>query len=97
MIDLETETLIGFAEAAKHLPRSPAGRPATQTAARWSLVGLHGVRLEAVRVGGRRYTSREACRWFVAALGRRFLDERITAQRTTPEAAKAELARRGYL
>ncbi len=38
-----------------------------KTAIRWSLHGAHGVRLETIRVGGRRLTSRAAIRRFVAA------------------------------
>lgn len=39
----------------------------SKTATRWSLHGAHGVRLETIRVGGRRLTSRAAVRRFVAA------------------------------
>jgi hypothetical protein len=38
-----------------------------KTAIRWALHGSHGARLESIRVGGRRLTSRAAVRRFVVA------------------------------
>jgi len=71
MIDHEHETLIGFAEAARKLPKSPSGRAVhAKTVARWAVNGLRGIRLESLCVGGRRVTSVEACRRFFEALTR---------------------------
>ena len=39
----------------------------SKTALRWCLAGVRGIRLESVKVGGRRMTSRAALRRFVAA------------------------------
>ncbi len=39
----------------------------SKTAIRWALRGAHGARLESIRVGGRRLTSRAAIRRFVGA------------------------------
>lgn len=41
---------------------------APETAWRWALRGVRGVRLESTIIGGRRYTSREACERFLAQL-----------------------------
>jgi hypothetical protein len=101
MIDPEQENIIGFAEASRRLPRASSGRPVqVQTVARWCLVGIHGVRLESVRVGGRRMTSAEACRRFIAAIADSYLAAagmKAGPRRLTAEEARGELIRRGYL
>jgi len=66
MIDVDSENLVSFVEAARSLP----GRPNITTLWRWRNRGVRGVKLEVACVGGRTYTSREA--WA------RFL-ERVTA------------------
>jgi len=54
------------------LPVTAAGReifgvnPATSW--RWALNGIRGVKLESIRVGGQRFTSRQACERFLARL-----------------------------
>jgi Protein of unknown function (DUF1580) len=60
-------------------------RVAPATAWRWALRGVGGVRLESFKVGGLRYTSREACQ--------RFLD-RINGivENPPPRAAQASRA-----
>ena len=63
-IDIESETLIHFSAAAREFP----GRPVCmQTMHRWRLHGVRGVRLEAVLIGGLRYTSLEAIARFIRA------------------------------
>ena len=59
-IDLNCETLLTFGEASHHLPN----RPHISTLHRWRLRGVHGVKLETVMVGGRRYTSKQALERF---------------------------------
>jgi hypothetical protein len=65
---------LSLAAAAALLPASPRGRPPTAgTLARWAADGVlrkggGRVRLEALRVGGRLYTSRPALVRFLAAL-----------------------------
>ena len=69
MIDLTTETVLPFSEAARRLPRLCAGRPVhPSTLWRWASSGIRGVRLETVRVGGTTCTSVEAFSRFFAAL-----------------------------
>lgn len=71
-----TESVLGLADAANELP--PSGRDREKpinfsTVYRWVLKGIVGpgrkrIRLEAVRVGGRWITSREAIQRFVERL-----------------------------
>jgi hypothetical protein len=70
MIDLASETIIPLREVPKLLPSYRGGRPPSfQCALRWVLEGAKGpngerVKLEALRVGGRYVTSKEALqRW----------------------------------
>jgi hypothetical protein len=60
--DLESDTLLSLAEAAKKLP----GRPAVSTLHRWRLHGIRGVRLVTCMVGGRRFVSTDAIEQFIA-------------------------------
>lgn len=65
MIDLSTETLISLAEAARLRPSGRKGRPThISTIHRWISHGTAGVRLESIRLGGARFTSREALQRF---------------------------------
>lgn len=71
-IDVRPETLqsnlISFPALARLIPPSRLGRPvAISTIHRWQR-GLRGVRLEAIRIGGRWYTSTEAFQKFCNAL-----------------------------
>jgi hypothetical protein len=64
MPNLLDEDLIPFAEGVRSLP----GRPHISTGYRFATRGSRGVVLETVLVGGRRYTSRQALRRFVATV-----------------------------
>lgn len=75
MIDPRKETLIGIADARSQFPQQPS----TATLWRWVLKGARGAVLESIHVGGRRFTSIEACERFVEASSNR--EERPT-QRT---------------
>lgn len=69
MIDLKAEKLISPAEASKLVPPNRLDRPVhVSTVVRWILHGVRGVRLEAVRIGGRWATTEEAMSRFSAAL-----------------------------
>ena len=63
MINIENERLISVKEARNELP----GRPSINTIYRWFWKGAYGIRLESIRVGGRLYTSKEACSRFIYA------------------------------
>jgi hypothetical protein len=64
MIDPTTETLVSFADATKLIP----GQPHLSQIYRWAMRGLRGVRLEWIRCGGKRFTSREALQRFYSRL-----------------------------
>jgi hypothetical protein len=86
MIDLNQEPLISIAEAARLRPPGRSGRPThPSTVYRWIGVGVRGVKLEAVRLGGSLYTSREAIQRF---------GERLTAGATRPDRGQTSTARR---
>lgn len=71
MIDLNTETVLSLADAAKVLPKRRAGKPThVATVYRWAQRGCRGVVLETIRVGCTRCTSREALQRFCEALTR---------------------------
>ena len=59
-LDIQSEALISFADAAARLP----SRPNLSTLHRWRLKGVRGVRLESCLLGGKRYTSLEALQRF---------------------------------
>ncbi|TWT35170.1 hypothetical protein KOR34_00580 [Posidoniimonas corsicana] len=63
MIDATTETLLTIRQARDVFPNSPS----EATLWRWLLKGVRGHVLDSVRVGGRRFTSREACQRFIEA------------------------------
>jgi hypothetical protein len=65
MIDLDRETLLTLDKAAAE---APGGRVHYQTVWRWATRGVRRVRLETAKVGGRRFTSREAIRRFVQTI-----------------------------
>jgi hypothetical protein len=81
MIDLSTETTLSLKQAAHISPTGRKGRPThLSTVWRWILTGAKApdgtlVRLEAVRLGGRWVTSREALQRFA---------ERLTPRLDTP-------------
>lgn len=68
MIDLQSEKLVPIRMVPKLLPRQPNGKRLHISAVyRWMERGRKGVRLEWIKVGGRRYTSREALQRFSEA------------------------------
>ena len=73
MIDLTTESTLSLTQAAKLLPPSRRGRPVSLGCfLRWVLDGMKTpqgvIRLEAIRLGGRWLTSKEALQRFAEAL-----------------------------
>lgn len=68
MIDINAESLMTLSKAAKTLPNGRAGKPVhVATMHRWcSPTGAGGVRLETVKIGGVRFTSREALARFIS-------------------------------
>jgi hypothetical protein len=107
MLDLSAEASITLAEACRLIPPSRRGkRTHLSTLLRWILSGAKApggqtVRLEALRLGGRWVTSREAIQRFAERLTPR-IDEALTLssrtatqrQRANDRAAR-ELEKRG--
>lgn len=63
------ETLVPLSEVPKMLPLRPNGKRVHISACyRWAGRGVHGIKLEVIRIGGSTYTSREALARFAAAL-----------------------------
>ena len=68
-MNIYEEHLLSFREAARLLPSSHSNKTVhISTLHRWSTHGIRGVRLETIKVGGARKTSREAIQRFVEAL-----------------------------
>jgi hypothetical protein len=107
VIDLATETKIPLALAAAETPPARNGKKThISTILRWILHGAKApdgsrVRLEALRLGGRWFTTREAIQRFAAALtprlgGTAFPCPRSAGARSrASERAEAELRRMG--
>jgi hypothetical protein len=87
MIDIASETTLSLTQAARLLPPGRRGQPVTLSCLlRWVLEGAKApdgarVRLEALRVGGRWITSREAIQRFAVALTPRAADGRASEPR----------------
>ena len=99
MFDISKEEPITLSEAAKLLPpRRNGKRPHFTTLYRWASQGLHGVKLEVVKIGGTACTSRPALQRFFNCLTTR--DLRITEpmpdiQAMTDAAVETELDEMG--
>jgi hypothetical protein len=102
MIDLATEVSISLAAAARLVPARDGKRTHFSTIVRWVLTGARGpqgqrVRLEALRIGSRWVTSREAIQRFAEALTPKLDAEPVppprtpTARRRASEQAAREL------
>ena len=72
MIDVNGENVITLTEAAKRLPGRNGKRLHVSSVFRWAERGVHGIRLEVIKIGGATCTSEEALQRFA---------ERLTAGR----------------
>lgn len=77
MLNAKTEKLLLLCRATANVP----GRPHASTLVRWASRGVAGVRLETVKIGGRRYTSAEAIDRFISRTSGR-VSQRV--ERTNP-------------
>jgi Protein of unknown function (DUF1580) len=92
MIDLQNETILSIAQAAKRLPPGRNSKPThVSTVLRWILKGHKGVRPEATRIGGRWVTSAEAIQRFSDNLTAATMPQAM-ANITQPRLRRAELA-----
>ena len=95
MIDLQIETSLSLSQAARLLPHGRRGRPVTLSCVlRWVLDGLRGpsgdlVRLEALRLGGRWITSKEAIQRFAEKLTPSLGSVKPEAPRTPTQRSRA--------
>lgn len=68
MIDLKTEELVTFSQAAHWLGKKRGCPVSPLSVTRWARYGLkrdgQQIRLESLKIGGRRVTSMEACQRF---------------------------------
>jgi hypothetical protein len=95
-IDPLNDEILTFAQAARRLPRLRNGRPVSpSTVWRWCSAGLHGVRLETVKVGGVTCTSTAALQRFFAALSDRPAPTHSANQEKHDDLVEHELAARG--
>lgn len=101
MIDPETEQLIPLAEVAVILPKSREGKSIHPTTLRrWTTEGVGGVTLEAVKIGRRLFTSKEAVSRFIrqqagAATPRRSASTQSGSRQPRKKRTKAILERAG--
>lgn len=77
MIDLDKETLLTVKQARAVLPN----RPSINTIYRWFWKGVRGIKLDSIRVGGRIFTTKEACDRFIHASSRMPTEEERFAER----------------
>ena len=80
------------------VPRSLPNRPHLSTVFRWISRGVDGVRLEALRCGGRTYTSHEALQRFCDRLTNCRIQSQLAVSLPDTErhrAAEEELERKG--
>jgi len=95
MIDLAIESSLTLSQAGRLLPPGRHGKtPSLGCLLRWVLDGCRSpsgevVRLEALRVGGRWVTSREALQRFALALTPELGTSTVTSQRTTRQRQRA--------
>ena len=97
-LDLMAETLITLGDAARLLPRKMNGRRVhIKTVARWCLYGIQGIKLESLKMGRNRYTSKEACQRFAESLTGGGLVARSTVDRSrADEEAERRLKAEGF-
>ena len=90
MIDISKENLITLDEAAGLLPVGRRRRPVNgATILRWITDGSRGIRLEAVRIGGRWLTTQAALQRFAERLTEATLPEEPATPSTQCEQSEA--------
>jgi Protein of unknown function (DUF1580) len=69
MIDISSENILTFKQAADWIPRRRAGcKVSSSTFWRWSNIGIAGEKLETICLGGARCTSKQAIQRFFDAV-----------------------------
>ena len=102
MIDITTESLIPIGKAPAEIERLTGERPHRGTVERWRMRGCHGVKLETLKVGARRYVSLGSLQRFFLAVTAAVDGDPATVPYKTPiqkqrsiKRANAELDRAG--
>ncbi len=97
MIDIQSETVIPLTKAAKRVPSRNGRTVHVSTIWRWTMRGVHGIKLESLLVGGTRCTSVEAIGRFIQRLNCTGdeCDDCMGHPDRAHEAAEAELDRLG--
>lgn len=93
MINLETEQVVSFKEAAERVPWPGDRKPSYETIRRWADRGVRGHKLETARIGGRRVTTLEAIYRFLQVLSGG--PDVIMAERSAQAAIEARKRRFG--
>lgn len=84
--DFASEDWFPIAKAPRHFP----GRPSLRTVWRWVLEGVGGRRLETIKCGSRRFTSRHAIRRFIESGSNQSETNASDVTRRQREIARAE-------
>lgn len=97
--DLGRETLVRIVDSASIFARYTGKRPHINQVGRWLRIGARNVVLPSVLIGGRRFTSEPAIRWWIAATSGSSSSSRSGNPRTSePTPAQiATLERAGIL
>jgi hypothetical protein len=97
VIDPQREEICSLGEGASYITKNFAARkPSLSAISRWAINGLRGVRLESLKIGGQRVTSKEAINRFFAALSQnehRPIPAHVTA---ASERVERQLVREGF-
>lgn len=98
MIDIDTEELLTFAQAATLFPSPRTGKPiALNTLYRWASKGYDGIVLESVKLGRHRLTSREAVKRFARYYAGDSAGRPAPSRSSDREARTTEILRRSGL
>jgi Protein of unknown function (DUF1580) len=96
MISIRDEQLLTLSQAARVRPIGRGGRPThTSTVYRWISHGIRGTKLEAIRLGGSLYTSREALQRFADRLTSGHALPQQPTERTAIDEAEKEAGKLG--
>ncbi len=95
MIDPEAEEILPLTDAAKFVQRVFGGRrPSLNTVARWCIQGLRGRKLDSLKRGAQRVTSREAVVRFFQTAASNENARQVANQRDSQ--VEAQLIREGF-
>ncbi len=87
--ELRQDSSLSLPEAAAMIGKYCGKKPSASTCSRWVIKGVRGVRLEAVRIGGKFYTTAVAVHDFVNQLSN--VRPAMTSQERQPELQKVHL------